>query len=228
MRGHDVGTEPTGTPAPARWFGGYGLLAVAVVVAIGVAAYFLFSSGDDAPASSETGAAFNGTPLAQLSGVKPSEGTGVLDPERPEEGKRAPDFALLDAHDGKTVRRLSDYRGKVVVLNWYASWCGPCKREIPELQRLTEQLAGQVVIFGVDPLETKEKAGGILDELKATYPAVLDSSGEVTDHYRVGKGLPKTYFIDREGILRGVKTGELRPEELAKFLAQMGVTYTPK
>ena len=90
------------------------------------------------------------------------------------------------------------------------------------------QLAGQVVIFGVDPLETKEKAGGILDELKATYPAVLDSSGEVTDHYRVGKGLPKTYFIDREGILRGVKTGELRPEELAKFLAQMGVTYTPK
>ena len=183
--------------------------------------------GDDGgPATG--GDPFGGTPLAQLSGVTPTEGTGVLDPERPEEGKRAPNFALIDARDGKTVRRLSDYRGKAVVLNWYASWCGPCKNEIPELQRVFEQHGDQLVVLGVDPLESQGKASGILKELGATYPAVLDSSGEVTDHYRVGKGLPKTYFIDKDGILRGVKTGEIRPQELAKFLAQVGITYVPQ
>ncbi len=217
--------EPVGTQTPAQRYRGYAVLAAAIMLATGVVAYFVFGGGDDAPAR-DTG--FNGTPLADLSGVKPAEGTGVLDPERPEEGKPAPNFALLDARDGKTVRQLADYRGKVVVLNWYASWCGPCKREIPELQRLTEQLAGEVVVLGVDPLESQGRASGILDELNATYPAVLDSSGEVTDHYRVGKGLPKTYFIDRDGILRATKTGELRSEDLVKFLGQMGVTYTPR
>jgi peroxiredoxin len=134
----------------------------------------------------------------------------------------------VDARDGKTVRKLSDYRGKAVVLNWYASWCGPCKREIPELQRVWEQLGAELVVLGVDPLESQSKAAGILNELNATFPAVLDSSGEVTDHYRVGKGLPKTYFIDKDGVLRGVKTGEIRPQELVKFLGAMGITYIPE
>ena len=55
---------------------------------------------------------------------------GPLDPQRPEVGKPAPNFALIDARDGTTVRKLSDYTGKTVVVNWYASWCEPCKDEI--------------------------------------------------------------------------------------------------
>ena len=227
-RGKTTLEEP-GNPAPPRRWRTIGLIAliVGVVAGAGVGAYLIAGAGSDAsPVGSED--PFGGTSLANLSGVTPAAGTGVRDPERPEEGKRAPNFALIDARDGKTIRQLSDYRGKAVVLNWYASWCGPCKREIPELQRVFEQLGDQLVVLGVDPLESAGKAAGILTELGATYPAVLDSSGEVTDHYRVGKGLPKTYFIDKDGILHGVKTGELRPQDLVKFLAEMGITYKPE
>ena len=201
----------------------YGVLAIAVIFAVAVVGYFVFSGGADSTADNP---AFGGTPVSQLPGAPtPFPDTGVLEPNRPKEGERAPDFALVDARDTTKLRKLSDYRGKAVVLNWFASWCGPCKNEIPMFQRAQDQLGDQLVVFGVDYLEDASQAVGILDRLKATYPAVLDANGAVSDHYRVGQRLPTTFFIDKDGILRVVKTGELTVDEFEANLAKVGITY---
>lgn len=155
-------------------------------------------------------------------------GLGPLDPQRPKIGEPAPNFALLDARDETTVRHLSDYRGKAVVLNWFASWCDPCKQEIPEFQAAEDALGGQLVVLGVDYQESPDKARGILEELGAKYPAVLDSDASVAQHYRVGSGLPVTFFIDKDGILRGMRTGQVHEDDLVSYLAQVGITYSPK
>ena len=153
---------------------------------------------------------------------------GPLVPQRPKIGELAPDFALLDARDGTTVRKLSDFRGKAVVLNWYASWCGPCKAEIPEFQDAAVALDAEVVFLGVDYQESRDRAQSILDIFKAKYPAVLDTEGTVAEHYRVGQGLPTTFFIDKDGILRGQQIGQVRREDLVNNLAKLGVNYTPR
>lgn len=168
------------------------------------------------------------TPAADDATAKPApsgEQLGVLDSRRPRIGEPAPDFALLDARDGSTVRRLSDYRGKAVVVNWYASWCGPCKAEIPEFQEAYAALEEQVVFLGVNFQENQERATGILDLFFAKYPAVLDRDGRVGEHYRV-TGLPVTYFVDAEGVIRGIKIGRVTPKDLSENLEKVGVTYS--
>jgi cytochrome c biogenesis protein CcmG, thiol:disulfide interchange protein DsbE len=153
---------------------------------------------------------------------------GPLDPNRPKIGEEAPDFALLDARDGVTVRKLSDFRGKAVVLNWYASWCGPCRAEIPEFQAAYAALGDQLVILGVNYAEERDRAQSILDIFAAKYPAVLDSEGKVADHWRVGAGLPTTFFIDRDGILRGTQIGQVGGQDFIDQLAKVGIAYTPR
>jgi cytochrome c biogenesis protein CcmG, thiol:disulfide interchange protein DsbE len=167
-----------------------------------------------------------GTAPTAAAGRNPN--LGSLDPYRPKVGEPAPDFALLDARDGVTVRKLSDFRGKAVVLNWYASWCGPCKAEIPEFQAAYAALGDELVVLGVDYAEERDRAQGILDIFAAKYPAVLDSEGKLADHWRVGAGLPTTFFIDKDGILRGSQVGQVRVKDLVEQLAKVGVTYTPK
>ena len=169
--------------------------------------------------------------FAENSGDTPDDGgsaeLGPIDPQRPEVGEPAPDFALVDARDGTTVRKLSDFRGKAVVVNWYASWCGPCKDEIPEFQAAYEALPQELVFLGVNFLESQTRAISILDDYNAEYPAVLDSRAEVADHYRVGNGIPTTFFVDKDGVLTGIHYGEASQEDLVAQLAKAGVTYTP-
>jgi len=203
--------EPQSRP---RVLAGYAALGVAVIAALAVGVY-LFTSGEDEPEF--TGP--TGLPTVYAD-------TGPLDPNRPEVGEPAPDFVLRDARDPSIARKLSDYRGQAVILNWYASWCAPCKNEIPLFLEAQEALGDEVVILGVDYLETQDKATGILDELGADYPAVLDASGEVAEHYRI-PGMPTTYFIDSEGVVRGFKAGEVHEEQLVELLATVGLTWTP-
>ena len=210
-------TEQAPTTTRSR-MAGYAVLVVAVLAAIGAGTYLLVGGGD-----SKSGAP---TSLSATGATYPN--TGVLDPNRPKEGEKAPNFALADARDTTKVHQLSDYAGKAVVLNWYASWCGPCATEIPEFQQAQDSLRDQVVFLGIDYEEDPGQATGILDNLNATYPAVLDPSGAVAEHYRVGQGgggLPTTFFVDKDGILRGQVTGRVTPEKLTENLAKVGVTY---
>ncbi len=154
--------------------------------------------------------------------------TGPLVSARPAIGEPAPDFALVDARDGETVRKLSDFKGKAVVVNWYASWCGPCKRELPEFQAAFTALGSEVVFLAVDYKESREKALSILDDRGVTYPALLDSGGAVAEHYRVGSGLPSTFFVDKDGVLRAFQVGQVSQDQLVEYLSRVGVHYQPK
>ena len=208
--------SPAPAPDPQRKLIGYAVLATAVFIAVLAGAYvFLRPSGD------------SGKDVETPTGiVNPYPNTGPLDPNRPTEGEKAPDFALVDARDPSKVVKLSDYRGKAVILNWFASWCDPCKNEIPEFQAAQEKLGDQLVVLGVDYLEQPADAVGILDKFGATYPAVLDGAGTVARHYRVTY-MPTTFFIDKDGVLRVIKTGEVHDDALVTFLSKVGITYQP-
>ncbi len=128
-----------------------------------------------------------------------------------EEGP-APDFTLT-TFDGETIR-LSDLRGQVVVINFWASWCPPCREEAPYLERTWRKYKDKGVMFiGVDYLDTEKKALEYLEEFDITYPNGPDIGTRIADAYRI-KGVPETFFVDKQGNLRGVKIGPLRPPEL--------------
>ena len=206
-------------PRTRRW-PGLALLAVAAVAVTGVTAFLFLSGGDD--------------PAPPAGDFAPGESTaeansdlGPLVAARPEVGEPAPDFALVDAREGG-VRKLSDFRGRVVVVNWYASWCTPCKREIPEFTAMLDSVGeSQVIVLGINYQESAGTAVDTLEGLGASYPALLDEDGAVADHYRVGNRLPSSFFVDAEGVLRSMQIGELTSEQLAEHLATTGIAYEP-
>lgn len=235
----------------ARRYGGHAALGV-VAAGVAVMAVWLFAFGDGgepapvAPASpdasapaatvaavaspdagAETAAA---TPVAEATaepvgraGVEP----GVIDRDRrPEVGRPAPDFALANARAPDRVVRLSDFRGRPVVLNWFATWCGPCRAEIPDFQAAYEALGGEVVFLGVNLQESPDAAVGMLDEYGAAYPALLDEEGAVALHYRL-PGMPTTFFIDADGVVRAWGAGLIVEETLVEELGKLGVDYAP-
>jgi cytochrome c biogenesis protein CcmG/thiol:disulfide interchange protein DsbE len=126
----------------------------------------------------------------------------------------APQFALsrLDA-PGKL--KLASLRGKVVVLNFWASWCAPCKSEAPRLEAAWRRYRGQgVVVIGVDAQDFSGDAKRFVRKFKLTYPNVHDGPGNVLPKYGV-TGFPETYFVDRRGRLVGDRVaGEITAAKL--------------
>jgi cytochrome c biogenesis protein CcmG, thiol:disulfide interchange protein DsbE len=151
---------------------------------------------------------------------------GMLDSESVSVGEPAPDFVLRDARDSRLTHRLSDFRGDPVILNWYATWCLPCRLEIPEFVEASESLDGRFTIVGVNLQESPEKAVGLLEQFGASYVALLDQEGEVAERYRV-TGMPTTYFIDEEGNVAWFKIGQIGPKELQQGLDALGIEYAP-
>jgi cytochrome c biogenesis protein CcmG/thiol:disulfide interchange protein DsbE len=118
----------------------------------------------------------------------------------------APDFALATP-GGETVR-LSDYRGQAVVLNFWATWCPPCRAEIPGMQAASAAYAGSAVVLGVDVQESGQQVGSFMAQHDMTYPVLLDPTAAVSRTYAV-RALPTTYFIDERGMITAVETGGL-------------------
>ncbi len=136
----------------------------------------------------------------------------------PAVGHPAPDFVLTTL-DGAEFR-LSDHRGTPVVLNFWATWCGPCQRELPELQAAAERWNGNVLIVGVDQAEEAEVVQRYVDELGLTFPIPMDEETDVAQRYNV-RGLPTTFFIDGEGIIRSVWAGEMNSVTLAEHVVKI-------
>ena len=124
--------------------------------------------------------------------------------ESPSPGFMAPDFELQTL-DGDLIR-LSELRGRPVVLNFWASWCGPCRAETPHFQTFSENFAEELVVLGVNQQESAETITGFADEFDLTYPLLLDERGLVYQTYAVF-GLPTTYFISAEGVIVDVIPG---------------------
>jgi peroxiredoxin len=124
-------------------------------------------------------------------------------------GQPAPEFALKDLQ-GKEVR-LADYKGKIVVLNVFAHWCGPCRQEAPELEKDLWQAykARDVVVLGVATWardNPTKRAEEFAREFKLTFPVLVDAENKVAEMYKVS-GVPTTFIIDREGIVREFVVG---------------------
>src|SRR2546428_4115923 len=124
-----------------------------------------------------------------------------------QEGNLAPDF-LLGTLDGSEVR-LSALRGQPVVLNFWATWCAPCRQEIPQFVAAYERFRNEsLLVLAVNMQEGKSIARGYAEDFGMKFPIPIDVDGEVGDEYRL-LGLPMTYFIDRGGVVRSVFTGPL-------------------
>lgn len=132
----------------------------------------------------------------------------------------APDFDLeLLSGDGSL--RLSDLRGDIVVLNFWASWCSPCRLEAPDLQSAWKDYRSRGVQFvGVDELDDRFAAQGFVREFAITYPSVFDPSGSLADDYAF-LGLPATYVIDQGGTIRYRFQGFLDGKTLRSSLDQV-------
>jgi cytochrome c biogenesis protein CcmG/thiol:disulfide interchange protein DsbE len=124
----------------------------------------------------------------------------------------APDFALTQFNGG--TFRLSDQRGKVAVINFWASWCPPCREEAPALEATWRAYRGRGVVFvGVDYADTEAEARRYLAEFDITYPNGPDLGTQISQLYRM-KGVPETYFDDTRGQLQGVIIGPTTEAEL--------------
>jgi cytochrome c biogenesis protein CcmG, thiol:disulfide interchange protein DsbE len=196
-----------------EWAGGLRsvVLPVLVIVAI-VGAVWYLQRDDDGGGAGEAGTGVVALPAAKNpTGKDPS----------PEQGRAAPDF-VLKTLDGQSVR-LSDLRGQVVLINFWATWCGPCRQEVPELVRVySEQKDRGLTVVAVDLQEADNLVRDFTEEFGMTFPVVLDRSGEVAGAYRVrGAGLPTTIFVDRDGVIRTVKLGGMSAEYLRGQLATL-------
>lgn len=117
-------------------------------------------------------------------------------------GMNAPDFNLPDLQ-GKS-QRLSDYRGKVVFLNFWATWCKPCKEEMPSMQALWDNLKQEdfvMLAISMDRVTTKKDIPPFVESMKLAFPILTDSWGQTDNRYKL-MGVPETYIIDQNGVLR--------------------------
>lgn len=120
----------------------------------------------------------------------------------------------LKAHDlTGAPKTLADYRGKVVLLNFWATWCPPCQREMPSLERLRMKMAGRpLAIVAISSAETPEEVSAYLSKMKLGFPVLLDADSSNTRRWKVF-ALPTTFVLDAEGRVRHVLTGPAEWDE---------------
>lgn len=136
--------------------------------------------------------------------------------EAPLVGAVAPDFSLTNLN-GETIT-LSQFRGQPVVVNFWATWCVPCRREMPAFQKAFEVHQGQgLVILALNLEEDAALVEPFVDELGLDFEILYDSQGQVRQEYQV-TGLPRTLFIDRHGIIKHIQVGEVPEALLNGFL----------
>jgi len=190
--------DPVGPTRRGKWLLAGIALAVVLIVG-GITTAMVRSSGSDANSS-----AGQVVPKALSAKV----------------GEAAPDFSL-DTLDGKTVK-LSDFRGKPVVLNFWASWCTPCRKEFPMLKDAYAAGNGKWSLVGVNTQDLIESDGRNFAKAQgATWPNGFDADSAVKKGYGV-TGLPETFFIDKDGVIRGRIYQGLRQQDLDTELAKIG------
>lgn len=136
-------------------------------------------------------------------------------------GDLAPDFELVTM-DGETVR-LSDYRGERVFLNFWATWCPPCRAEMPDMQKLYKEQEVPVEILAVNLTKTEANEENVADfvaDYGLTFPILLDRESEVSDKYRV-QAYPTSYMIDSEGRISFVAPGAMNQDIMSRAVKNM-------
>ncbi len=140
----------------------------------------------------------------------------------PRENFRAPEFSL-PALDGRQVS-LSDLHGQVVLVNFWATWCTPCRTEMPEIQAAYQNHREQnFTVLAINQAEDDQAASQFAQQLHLTFPILLDHDGAIARQYQL-QALPTSFFIDRDGVIRAASLGQMNrayiEAELAKLLEQ--------
>jgi cytochrome c biogenesis protein CcmG/thiol:disulfide interchange protein DsbE len=140
-------------------------------------------------------------------------------------GRKAPDFTLRTL-DGRGTIHLSDFRGQVVVVNFWASWCAACREEHPNLLAAWERYRDHgVVLLGIDYQDSRGAALGYMAELGGDWPVLDDPGGRTAIAYGV-YGVPETFFIGRDGVIAHKRIGaasyELLTEQIQRLLSRSG------
>jgi len=140
----------------------------------------------------------------------------------PVAGAPAPDFALKTL-DGSEVS-LSQFRGQPVLINFWASWCPPCRLEMPDLVRAYEaHKAEGFVVLGVNLTfqDSLPDVQAFVDEFQMTFPVLLDEQGDVTENLYRLRGLPLSVFVNPDGIIARVQIGAMTGEQIDQFVAEI-------
>jgi peroxiredoxin len=138
---------------------------------------------------------------------------------KPIVGETAPDF-VLKTIGGEEVR-LSELRGKPVLLNFWATWCGPCREEMPLIENRFEQYQTTLVVLGVSEESIGEITSYVTDQ-GWQFQFLVDGAGKVNNQYRIG-AIPATFFIDAEGIIQHIQVGSMSDADIDAGLAKIGV-----
>jgi peroxiredoxin len=135
-------------------------------------------------------------------------------------GFSAPEFKLI-TYLGDEVK-LSDLKGSPVLVNFWATWCQPCRLEMPNLQGRFEQYHPDIYVLAVNFDEPADLVQSFAEELNLTFPILLDPGGRIQSLYQI-RGYPTTFLIDSDGIIRVIHIGFMTENQLDDYLKQVGV-----
>ena len=168
------------------------------------------------PTPVTTAMAMAGSPTSTAPSVNPAQ---PQRPTLPQVGALAYDFALATL-DGDEVT-LSDLRGKAVMLNFWASWCGPCRIEIPHMIALYDEYRDSgFETLAVNVHESPAQVHGFAEQLGINFPILMDTNGQVAAAYFV-RGIPMTFFLDGDGVIRFIHQGTLSEEALRDYIERL-------
>ena len=138
------------------------------------------------------------------------------EPRGVNQGNQAVDFTLGTVDGGEAS--LSDYAGQVVLVNFWATWCPPCRAEIPDLEAAYQEHGGDgFVVLGVSVEDPSHLVGPFVDSMEMSYPVLLDTEGQVAKTYRA-PGLPMSVIVDGAGVIQVRHVGYLSAGQLAQYL----------
>jgi peroxiredoxin len=184
------------------------------IVSIIISASFLLLFQTDVVFTQQQGARLSADDLLRKAGISSSN-----------PGGKAPDFRLSDLN-GNTVT-LSGYRGNLVFLNFWATWCAPCRQEMPSMERLYKEFGGQgLAMLAVNERESAAQVSNFMRSYGLSFPALLDGDGRASSSYRVW-GLPTTFLIDSSSTIIGIRSGPkdwASREVMAAFRKLLGDT----
>ena len=183
-----------------RW-GKFSLVLLGLVVGAGIGAYLLILGG-----------------YLQLDWI--DQFSGNSSGELIKVDKPVPDFEFVSL-SGETVH-LDELKGKPILVNFWATWCAPCKLEMPAIQAYADKYADKLVVLPINADDNPAAIQKFIDELGLTMPVYVDKGGRVENLFHI-LGLPTTYFIDQEGNLKIQHVGVMTEAQLHSYLVELGV-----
>jgi peroxiredoxin len=160
---------------------------------------------------------------SEVQGVDSEVEAPTLDlPAIPVVGERAPDFVLGDT-SGRLFA-LEDFQGQVVLVNFWATWCAPCRLEMPLLQDHFERYSDdEFIVLAINLQESKAQVADFIEEFSLTFPVLMDSDGAISEDYRI-RGYPSTIVIDRQGVISAIHIGIITEGQLEEYLSEVGLS----